>query len=120
VRRNRTRGFVHRLAVLAVLAGLLVPFVMSGHPVLETDRDCGPIVLGAHATTEFETDVPPNALDHCAFCHFLRTISGAAPSTPGAFTPALPEVTVALATNDRLHNAGHLGLQPTRAPPSFS
>lgn len=116
---RRRVGFTHRLAVLAALIGLLAPVAMSGHPLFETDRDCGPVVFGAHRTTEFETDLPSTTPEHCAFCHFLRAISSAAPSTVSTVAPALSEVVIGPAANDRLHRSAHLGLQPTRAPPAI-
>jgi hypothetical protein len=115
--RARLSGISCRLAVLAVVWSLLMPFVMSGHPITETDADCGPVSLGAHATTEFETDLPTDAGEHCAICHRLRAMSGIAPGVSGAFAPALPEVGPGLIHDPRVPGTNHLGLRPTRAPP---
>jgi hypothetical protein len=116
----RFRAGLLRVAVLAALCGLLVPLAMSGHPPWETDEDCGPVVFGAHRTTEIETDLPTSSPEHCAYCHWLRAISGVAPSGVGPVVPPTPTTLAFRPANDRVDGATPLGLHPSRAPPALT
>lgn len=113
-------GLVRRVAVLAVLCGLLAPLAMSGHPTVELDADCGPVVFGAHRATEIESDLQTSTPEHCAYCHWLRAVSGVASSSVGPLVPPTLKTLARRAANDRVDGATPLGLHPSRAPPALT
>ncbi len=112
-------GFVRRLAVLAVLVGLAAPSFAPGHSLTETDRDCGPIVLGVdHAAPKFSAVHPQTQQDeHCAFCHWHRAFGNAAPMAVVAVVPHLDTALFIAASNDRGPTSAVVGLRSARAPP---
>lgn len=112
---------MRRLAVLAVLVGLAAPSFAPGHSLTETDRDCGPVVLGAgHARLKISAAQSPVQQDeHCAFCHWHRAFGNAAPMAVVAVVPHL-DAAFSVAVADDLGSATTVaGLRPTRAPPAL-
>ncbi|MEO8483073.1 MAG: hypothetical protein ABI634_12740 [Acidobacteriota bacterium] len=112
--------FVRRVAVLAVLLGLAGPSFAPGHTLTETDRDCGPLVLGAdHATQKISSVQPPVQDEHCAFCHWHRAFGNAAPMAVAAVVPDLDTMLAVAVADDHGSAAMVVGLRPARAPPAF-
>lgn len=118
--RFRARNVLRHLVVAAALCGLVLPLAFAGHPLLEADPDCGPAVLGAHVTTEFETDLPTSGGKHCAYCHWIRAISGVAPLSTGCMVPGWWAVGTLVPGDDRLVASALIGLKSSRAPPRLA
>ena len=106
------------VVLAAFVSSLAVPVLGTGHAQLEDDASCDPYVLGGgHPTEQFEVVLPPLADDHCAICHWLRAVGGAAPraasgpharfdaATPGSLRPVLAGGRAVISE------------QPSRAPP---
>jgi len=110
---------VRRLVVLAALASLLLPTFAPGHSLIETDRDCGPLSVGTNPAAHRVQSVPPPVQDeHCAFCHWHRAFSGAAPSASVIFLPGTSASASIALRDDRPSTNIVLGLKPSRAPPA--
>lgn len=90
--------FLRRFAAWLVLISLVVTQSVAlfearqndGHSVLVDDAAClGAIssVAGTHhdAGAQFETPLPAQPLDHCAFCHLQRAFSNARPGSVSSF-----------------------------------
>lgn len=111
---------MRRLAVLAVLLGLAGPSFAPGHSLIETDRDCGPIVFGAaHATPTISSVQLPAQDEHCAFCHWHRAFGNAAPVAVAVVVPHLDTMLSLAVPDDRGSASAVVGLRPARAPPAL-
>ena len=117
--RQFARRLVGHFAIAAVLFGFVLPLLTPAHSIWETDRDCGPVLTSEdHQTTHFEGVLPPVTAEHCALCHWLRSVGGAAPR---AAMVALPGFVVRIGgalPQDQYPLAGPVPQQPSRAPPS--
>jgi hypothetical protein len=101
-----------------MLFGFVVPMLAPAHPIWETDRDCGPVTVAAdHQTKHFEAVLPPVADEHCALCHWLRSVGGASTRAAMVAVPGLVVRTADASRQDRQPLAGLSPQQPSRAPP---
>lgn len=88
--RSRARRLVGPFAMLIVMISFLAPTFAPAHSLWELDRDCGPVTVTAdHQVRHFEAVRPPVADEHCALCHWLRSIGGAAPTAALVVVPGL-------------------------------
>jgi len=114
---RRIRAWVTLAAFLGTLA---IPVATLGHFTPDDDAACGP-VIGApgHASTQVEVPRPAPVPQHCALCHWLRAVGGAAPSVPRvAMSLPTPARVQAPATEHRATDPT-LNERPSRAPPSL-
>jgi hypothetical protein len=117
--RQLARRLIGHFVIAAVLIGFVLPLLAPAHSIWETDRDCGPVLTSQdHQTTHFESVVPPVTEEHCALCHWLRSIGGAAPRSTMVAVPGFEVRTASAAPQDQCPQAGPAPQQPSRAPPT--
>jgi hypothetical protein len=106
------------LTVLAVMMSLVSTLFASAHPLLETDRDCGPLTIGHGVAPAAWQAVPPRSTDdHCAFCHWLRAVGGASPSGVVAASPVTLTSAIRRMTDDASVRTAAVERRSSRAPP---
>ena len=106
------------VAVLVAAQGL--PALSSRHLFADADAECGPVLAIGHTAAQFEAVRTPLADEHCAICHWMRAVNGAAPGSPLAAlvaTDLQAVVTVGRPTGYALDLAADT---PSRAPPARS
>jgi hypothetical protein len=119
--RFAVRRSVRWIAVVTGLCGLLLSLASPAHALRETDPDCGPVTAALdHARTALETATPVSVEQHCAFCHWMRALSGAAPSAEIAPVPAFITYAIATSRDDRSAVVTILDLKSSRAPPAIA
>jgi hypothetical protein len=117
--RARARLIVGQISLLVFLASLVLPNFANRHLATADDPDCGILAVTAHRQATFETPADDaKAPEHCAVCHWLRSLRNTAP-TP-VMRPA-PDFISAVAVTPQLPQAA--GYTPTfdapsRAPPA--
>ena len=103
------------------LSTLSAPVLTAGHGAESETAVCLESALGsAHPVEQFEGVRPPVDADHCPLCHWMRAVSGAAPSPTVSAQVALDSVADAVGTSARVslvHLSNH---QSSRAPPVSS
>jgi hypothetical protein len=116
--RAPARILVGRLALFIFVIGLTLPNFASSHLLAEADPDCGAFPTADHARPGFET--VKTSAQHCALCHWLRSLRETAP--PAVAGPAAALVVAERVTIGRIDPAGHCPQldSPTRAPPTAS
>ncbi|MEO7191292.1 MAG: hypothetical protein ABI051_09565 [Vicinamibacterales bacterium] len=119
--RPRARHHVGWLALLIFIGSLVPPLVASSHLLADPDPDCGTSFQLAGSSTASVGAVPAaRAPEHCAICHLLRSLGGAAPTAAMRPAPAfaMAESVIAGAVNASGYSPHpHT---PSRAPPAFS
>jgi hypothetical protein len=114
------RRSVRWIAVVTGLCGLLLSLASPAHALRETDPDCGPVTAALdHVRTTLDAATPVSAERHCAFCHWMRALSGAAPSAEIAPVPGFTAYAIAASRDDRSAVVALLDLKPSRAPPAI-
>jgi len=101
------------LSILLILAGAMG----SWHDPDDRDGDSTSVVH--HHTNHDERFTPathPEAPAHCAFCHWLRSLSNGAPVMVQAVSSATPSLIRPLAVLEYVQAGDRLAL-PSRAPP---
>ncbi|HEX8030828.1 MAG TPA: hypothetical protein VF491_20290 [Vicinamibacterales bacterium] len=101
------------LSVLLILAGALG----SWHAPDDRDGESTPAVH--HHTNHDERFTPPThpeAPAHCAFCHWLRSLSDGAPVTLQALASEAPTLVQRIPVLAHVRTSDRLAL-PSRAPP---
>ena len=108
------------VALSAFLGSLSLPLMSFGHLTLDDDRACGSIVLDAgQPWAQFEPIRPSLPADHCALCHWLRSVGGARTSSVVATQTWLePSAPVPVLTSV-WRRALRVTERPSRAPPAF-
>ena len=118
--RLLARRLVVITATLAFLGGFVLP-IFSSHDVgADDDAACNdPVIAAGYTSAHPQISSPTAAPEHCAYCHWLRAVTGAsaAPiaqlSQPGSrpvrITPASCSLRVA-----------PIAARPSRGPPSTS
>jgi hypothetical protein len=118
--RFAARRSVRWMAVVTGLCGLLLSLALPAHALRETDPDCGPVTAAIdHVRTTLETATPTEAAQHCAFCHWMRALSGAAPSADITPVPGFIAGVVAAPSDERAAVVALIDLKPSRAPPAI-
>ena len=114
--RASARRFVGRLALVVFVIGLTLPTFASSHLLAETDPDCGALPTADHSRPGFET--VKNSAQHCALCHWLRSLRESAPSAIARQTTTL--IVTERVVIGRADPAGHCPEfdPPSRAPPA--
>jgi hypothetical protein len=112
---RRLRSSVASLALVAFVATLIAPALPSEHT---TDVEATAGERGfAHPRTQVEQIHPPVAGEHCALCHWMRTLGHTVPVALA--TPVAPSITRTFSPVVRF---GLIGFdssdQPARAPPA--
>ncbi len=108
-------------AVFVSVCGVLLSLASPAHALRETDRDCGPVTAALdHARTAIEAATPVPIEPHCAFCHWMRALSGAAPSAGIAPVPGFTACVIATPPDDRSVVVTLVDLKPSRAPPAIA
>jgi len=74
------RHAIARALIATFLAGLTAPALSASHGATGDDASCGPGLVAGHPRQQFEPVLPPVVDDHCALCHWLRAVGGAAPA----------------------------------------
>jgi hypothetical protein len=107
-----------RVVLTVFVVGLAVPVLAAGHGPAEDDTFCAPFLPSAgHPTLQFEQVLPPVTGEHCAICHWLRAVSGAAPDASSP-TQALLDAVSSIAPMPELAGGRTiLAERPSRAPP---
>ena len=116
--RAHARLLVGRLALLVFVLGLTLPNFASSHLLAEADPDCGAFPTADHARPGFET--VKSSAQHCAICHWLRSLRETAPAAVAR--PAAALVVTERVVVGRVDPAGHCPQfdAPSRAPPAAS
>jgi hypothetical protein len=113
---RRACGWVTLVTFSSVFA---LPFTAGSHLLIDDDPGCGDEALvSLHPFTQFESVSPPLVPEHCALCHWLRTLSGAQVSA--VVSVALPvdlHAAVSLLKSSRARS--HVAGRSSRGPPLF-
>ncbi|HWB31483.1 MAG TPA: hypothetical protein VG736_13340 [Vicinamibacterales bacterium] len=119
--RFAARRSVRWIAVVTGLCGLLLSLASPAHALRETDPDCGPVTAALdHARATLDATTPIPVEQHCAFCHWMRALSGAAPNAEIAPVPGFTACAIAVSRDDRSVDVALLDLKPSRAPPAIA
>lgn len=107
------------IVVVVLVAAQGLPALSSRHLFADADAG-GPVLAAGHSAAQFEAVHTPVADEHCAICHWMRAVNGAAPGVPLAVLVATDlhaVVTVGRPTGYALQLAAET---PSRAPPARS
>lgn len=112
----RFRRLVGRLAVVLFLGTLGLPMLDLSW---KDDFACGSAELGPrHGTDQIETAQIPLRAEHCAICHWMHAVTGAAPR-PAVSVVAVAGATSVCAITPSPWRAETVRSQgPSRAPPA--
>ncbi|HEX5217050.1 MAG TPA: hypothetical protein VFV98_16420 [Vicinamibacterales bacterium] len=105
------------MAVLVAAQGL--PALSSRHLFADADAG-GPVLAIGHTAAQFEAVRTPVADEHCAICHWMRAVNGAAPGSPLATSIATDLEAVATVGRPTGYALDLAAEQPSRAPPARS
>jgi hypothetical protein len=113
------RRWVGWLTLSAFLGAFALPLSSASHLPWGDDADCGPsVALAANRPAQLDTPTTPAPHDHCALCHLLREISGAAPVPAVSVPPRSGSAQVAVLGASRPYHLVTAVERPSRAPPS--
>jgi hypothetical protein len=117
--RAPARLIVGHLALLAFLCSLVVPSFAYGHLLLDDDPDCGSFVAVFRHASAIGNSVG-TVPEHCAACHWLRSLRNTAPTPVARPTPGLYTTRAELPVQP--NGVGHSPTfdTPSRAPPASS
>jgi hypothetical protein len=115
------RRWVGWLTLSAFLGAFALPLSAASHLPWGDDADCGPsVALAASRPAQVDTPVAPAPHQHCALCHLLRDISGAAPVSTVSAPPRSGTARLALPVTSRAYRLVATVERPSRAPPASS
>jgi hypothetical protein len=106
------------LTLAAFLASLVLPFASRDHFNGDDDVDCGSGALVLYTARSFSTPAPPPQNEHCALCHWQRTVRTAATSPLIAVARSEDVVTTRGFDNPRSVVATPPDRKSSRAPPA--
>jgi hypothetical protein len=113
------RRWVGWLTLSAFLGAFALPLSSASHLPWGDDADCGPsVALAANRPAQIDGPTAPAAHDHCALCHLLREISGAAPVPAVSAPPRTGTARLAVLGTFRPYHLVATVERPSRAPPS--
>jgi len=106
------------LTLVAFLASLVLPFAARDHFNGADDVDCGSGALVLYGAPSFSAPAAPVQTEHCALCHWQRTVRTAA--TSPLLTVVRSEAIVAIRAFDSPRSvvAAPPDRKPSRAPPA--
>ena len=106
------------VAVLVAAQGL--PALSSRHLFADADAECGPTLAAGHTSSQFEGVRNRTADEHCAICHWMRAVNGAAPGSPLAALIASDAPSVVASGRPSSYALDLAADTPSRAPPARS
>jgi hypothetical protein len=114
---------LRRLTGSLTLVVFFATFATSLAAAHQRDSDdvlCGGAELGPHHETQAITravDPAAASANHCAICHWMRTIAGAASFGPAAMLPHLTDARSVASAPQFTHREPIFSQGPPRAPP---
>ena len=117
----RLRRLIGRFALVTFMGTLAMPMLALVHISWNDDPTCESDELGPrHAAAQVEAPQAPTAAGHCAVCHWMRAITGAAPTVSVSVHSVLTPYELRVATPNAWSGQASLFERPSRAPPAFS
>jgi hypothetical protein len=87
---GRFRRIFAPVTLVVFLASLILPLVPGAHGVWDDDMDGGVgLSPDAYAVAVVQPLPPPTPAEHCALCHWLSALAGAAPAQTVSPVPGL-------------------------------
>ena len=114
------RGCAAWVATCVLVASLALPVSASWHLMPDDDAACAAPGLPGHPVSQFEIVKTPPTPEHCALCHWMRGLGGAALGHYTAGTAWLTPGEIRLGASDAPAREHVLCRHPSRAPPTLS
>ena len=114
------RGCAAWVATCVLVASLALPVSAAWHLRLDDDAACVPPGVPGHPVSQLEVVRDGPAAEHCALCHWMRGLGGAALGHHAATAAWLSPGEVGLAFSAASARPQVVSLRSSRAPPSFS
>jgi len=114
------RGCAAWVATCVLVASLALPVSASWHLMPDDDAACVPSGVPGHPVAQLEVVRTGPAAEHCALCHWMRALGGAALGHHTATAAWLSPGEISLAISPAPTPQQILSLRPSRAPPASS